>query len=339
MNGKIKILIGSACFMVAVYLFLWLGLPPIARNVAVSKLSEALGRKTEIESVAFNPFTLTAQIKGVKIYEADGVNSFVSLGGIRVNLQISSLFRLAPVVSEVALDEPKIAIARNADQSYNFTDIIERQPKAGQKPATEEKKGDFKFLVENIRINGGEITFDDKPVSSSHKVAALNLFIPVISNLPVYVETFSKPELSFIFDGSAVKLDGETKPFADSLETRFDISLKDLDLTRFVPYSPTKLNVKINSARLDLGLALSYLQRKGEKPLLALTGQCALRDLAVVHADQAPLFSLKRLGVEIKSSDLVAKKVEIEKIAIEEPSLAIARDKKSVLSVSNLVAG
>lgn len=340
MSKKAKILLaGAISFVAAVYLFLGFGLPPILRSVAVSKLSEALERKVSIEKVTFNPFKLIAEVKGIEIRERDGSAAFFSLAGVRVNLEASSLFKLAPVVSEVALDAPRLSITRNADNSYNFSDLLEKKPGEEEKaPDPKEEKAEFKFLVENIRLSGGAIDFNDIPVASRHNVADINLFIPVISNLPVYVETFSKPGLSFVFDGSKVSLDGETKPFADSLETRFALALGGLDLTRFLPYSPVGLNFDLKSARLDLDLALNYIQRQNGKPSIGLTGTSVLGNVELLHKDKSPLFSLSRLEVKLKSSDLIEKKAVVESILIDSPSLAISRDKKGSLSVENLVA-
>ena len=80
----------------------------------------------------------------------------------------------------------------------------------------------------------------------------------------------------------------DTKPFHDSLETRFETSMKNLDLIRFLPYNPVELNFTPTSAMLDFELALSYVQLRQGGTEVLLEGTAALRDLASSRCNPIP---------------------------------------------------
>ena len=116
------------------------------RHVAQKQLGELLGRKVTIERIRINPFALSVTIGDFRIYEPDQVTPFFGFSRLYVNAELSSVFRRAPVVKEIALDVA--ARSRRAHQSdrrglgrlgaaYNFSDIVARLaavPKAPEPP-------------------------------------------------------------------------------------------------------------------------------------------------------------------------------------------------------------
>src|SRR5436853_2263930 len=96
--------------------------PPIARKVAVDKLSEKLGRPVAIDDVSVNPYTLAATVKGLRILEPDGKTVFTSIDRIDVDGSITSAYRLAPVADEVTVAGLKVNLVRDGDTHYNVSD-------------------------------------------------------------------------------------------------------------------------------------------------------------------------------------------------------------------------
>jgi hypothetical protein len=90
---------------IATVLFALLGfvvLPPVARHVAASQLSDLLGRKVSIARVRVNPFALSVTIEGFEIFEADQTTPFAGFSRLYVNAQLSSVYRRAPVIRRSA---------------------------------------------------------------------------------------------------------------------------------------------------------------------------------------------------------------------------------------------
>ena len=63
------------------------------------------------------------------------------------------------------------------------------------------------------------------------------------------------------------ELRGKTKPFADSLETVFDIEFEDLDLPFYLAYVPFKMNFRVPSAFLDAKAKITFLRSKDKAPV------------------------------------------------------------------------
>ncbi len=95
--------------------------------------------------------------------------------------------------------------------------------------------------MNNIRLIDAAITFDDRLSTLGTKSLSLSLGVPFVSTLPVYVDSFVEPGLSVKIDGTPFALAGHTKPFTNSLETRVELRLDALDLTKYLPFVPVRL--------------------------------------------------------------------------------------------------
>src|SRR5438094_3151461 len=107
-------------------IFGFFGLPPIVKPRIERALSTALQRDVRIDALAINPFMLTVTLRGIRIGEAVRSEPTFGLDELYVNAQASSLFQLAPVVSEVKILRPTLHLVRHADNTYNVSDILER---------------------------------------------------------------------------------------------------------------------------------------------------------------------------------------------------------------------
>ena len=160
---------GGAAFLVYT-LFGFLALPPILKSVLSKTLSETLHRKASIQEVRVNPFELSVTIRGLLLSERDTPGTWISAGEVFANLQLASVIRGGPVLSEIRLVRPYLIIVRRPDGSYNFTDLIDEFTK---KPVKESKP--LKYSFNNIQVVDGSIDFDDTPKKTRHTVRGIHL--------------------------------------------------------------------------------------------------------------------------------------------------------------------
>jgi uncharacterized protein involved in outer membrane biogenesis len=148
--------------------------PRIIRPLLERKLSEKLHRRVAVRSLAINPFALSATIRGLSMGERADPGTFASFESLYVNLEAVSLLRGGPVIREVDLASPRVSLVRHEDGTYNVSDLIEELGKEepGKKPA--------RFSVNNIRVTGGSLDFDDRPRKTKQEVTDLNLGIPFL---------------------------------------------------------------------------------------------------------------------------------------------------------------
>ncbi|WP_153022855.1 AsmA family protein, partial [Rhodanobacter thiooxydans] len=268
--------------------------PPIIRGQIEKRASAALSRPVTLGAVHFNPYTLRLQLDRLHIADRDGRSPFVDIDQAVINASWTSLFRRAPVLDELRLQHPRIRIVRTADGRFNFTDLVERY---AAKPA-DPKAPPARFALSNITVHAGDIQFDDQLGKASHHVEQLELGIPFIANLPSDTDVFVQPLLSLRVDGSPLRVDGQTRPFADTRETVMHFQFEQLDLPRYLAYTPTPLPLAIPKGQLGGNLDLHFVQTK-PTPQLQLTGHLQLDDFALASNRGEPILELGHGNAEL----------------------------------------
>lgn len=171
--------------------------PPIIRSQLQTRLGAALGRTVTIGAAHLNPYTLRLDLDQLHIADADGHSPFVDVDRLTINASWTSLFRLAPVLDELAVQRPRIRLVRTGPQRFNFSDMVERFSRPSDpnaKPA--------RFALANISVHGGDIAFDDQVLKTSHRVDRIEVGVPFLANLPADTDLFVQPLLAMRVDGS-----------------------------------------------------------------------------------------------------------------------------------------
>jgi uncharacterized protein involved in outer membrane biogenesis len=302
----------------------------------VKKLSETLKREVTITQIKLNPYTLSLTVRGFKIKERSSSETFVSFDELFVNLQSLSALKFALVLKEIRLTNPYVKINRHPDLSFNFSDLIEKKEEVS--PAEKAEKGKpLKFSLNNIQLINGVIELWDGPKQTKHTVKELNIGVPFISSIPSHINIFVQPSFSARVNETPYRLQGNTKPFGETLETIFDIHITDLDLPYYLAYLPMKLNFKIVSALLDVQTQISFIQHRDKQPSLTLTGNVSLKKVALDDHKKNPLFRLPLLEIGIAPTEPLRQIIHLSKISIQSPELDIQRDDQGVLNLQTLL--
>ena len=269
---------------------------------------------------------------GIRIQERGGSEAFVSCDELFINIEILSAVKRALILKELRFKNPYLKLARQNEQTYNFSDLI---PKKEEK--TEEKSTPFLFSLNNIQIENGKIEFWDGVAQKKHTVSDLKIGVPFLSNIPYEIETFVQPSLKAKINGAPYAFYGQTKPFADSRETSLDIEISDLDLPYYLAYVPIQMKMKILSAFLDVKGKVTFLQQKGKPPSANISGDLALKKIAVDDPQQNPLLRLPRLEASVVSARPLLKSFHLKKISIHSPEAEIRRGPKGDLEIQSLI--
>ncbi|WP_322007003.1 DUF748 domain-containing protein [Paraburkholderia tropica] len=327
-----RILTGVLIFLVVFGLLGFFAAPPLIRHIAEQQLSKQLDRPVTIGRIGLNPYTLRLEADRVHIGERGGQGDFFDVERLVVKPSWSSLFRLAPIVDEVRLDSPRATIVRLDAQRFNFSDLIDKFSKPSDKPSSKPAE----FSVSNIRVENGQITFDDRLLNEKHVIDRWTLGIPFIATLPSKTDIFVQPMLRARIDGaSTLAIDGKTKPFAVSRESEVELHLADLDVPKLLTYAPSKLPVTLKSGKLSTNLKLDFVM-SGEKPTLRVSGTTDLNDIDASDNAGAPLLNARSLHVAANSLEPFSNSYRFDQIRIDAPTVWVARDKAGVLSFEKL---
>ncbi|MFJ9532895.1 DUF748 domain-containing protein [Herbaspirillum sp. NPDC101396] len=304
-------------FLLLLALVSWLALPSLVKKVAIEQTQEKIGRKLDIGELSFNPFLLALRVHDVTLYEPDQKTAAFSAKELVVNASSTSALRLAAILDEIQLVEPKVHIVRLSDEGigrYNFSDIIDRVL------AMPKSEGQTLFSLANVQLQNGAILFDDKVSGKTIDVRALNIGVPFVSNLPRNIDTFVQPVLSMTVNGTPFSLKGRSKLFASSLDTTLAIDIDKLDVASYLPFSPVALPVKLESAKLSTRLDLTFSRDK-DKPQIGLDGDFTLADISVQEKNAAPLIKIGSVSAKIDKLDLLKLSGVIDQIAIDKPQI------------------
>ncbi|HPP47214.1 MAG TPA: DUF748 domain-containing protein, partial [Accumulibacter sp.] len=306
-------------------------LPPVAKSLAVDKLSAILHRPLNVERIDFNPYTLELEIVGVSIQEKGGGETVAGFDRLYVNVADSSFWRGGPVVSELRLMAPALRIVRLPDGRLNFSDLIDewlaRPQNDDPTPA---------FALNNIQISDGHIDFEDRLLAEKHRISEINIGLPFVSSLPDATDIFVEPVFSARFDEAPVVAKGKSKLFASSLESELALDLNDVQIGRYLNYLPSRLPVVWRSGGLDIDLKLTFRRQNGN-PDLSLAGKTALKEVAISETNAAPLLSFKRLAVDLAAADPLKQSFVIDRLSLESPVVQARASRQGTLNWLDLL--
>jgi uncharacterized protein involved in outer membrane biogenesis len=312
--------------------FGFLAVPAIIKSQAAQFAADKLHRQLTIDKAEFNPFTLSATLHGLKMMEPGGASVFASFERLAVDASWQSVVKMAPVIQEVRLTRPYAQLVRKDGNSYSIDDILAYI--ASQPPSPEPAR----YSVNNIQVEGGTLSFDDRPAGVKHKAADLNLGLPFISSLPADVEIFVEPLFSANINGAPLHLSGKARPFAESKEYVMALDLDNVDIAAYLGYLPGKPNFRLEGARLSAKLQATFAQPKGKTSALLLGGQASLKGVVLQQADGKPLLKLKELSAQLGKLDLVAKRYELAAIRLDGLDAELVRGRDGLLNVEKLLA-
>jgi uncharacterized protein involved in outer membrane biogenesis len=327
-----KILIGTLIFLVLFTITGFFVAPPILKSVLTKKLSEKLHREVAIQKIKVNPFMLSVDIKGFVVKNREKSGTFISFDELYMNLQAASVWKGGPVLKEIKIDRPYVNVIRNEDGTYNFSDLLEEG-----KPKTASEAKPLRFSLNNIQIVNGSLDFLDGPKHTRHKARDVVINIPFISNLPHYIDTFVQPMFEAKLNDTLISFKGKTKPFTDSLETSFDVDMKDINIPYYLAYVPFKMNFKVLSGYVDTKGGVSYTQYRDKAPTLALTGNIAIKKIQVADEKDGRMIGLPLIEISIASSDLISQKVHLSRVFFQSPEISLFRDKAGKMNLEALL--
>ena len=324
-------LIALVVLAIAYIAFGYFAVPLIVKSKLESSLQEELGRQATIGKIEFDPFRLKATIRDFVLADRVPGKPLLAFDQLDLDVSSASIYRRAPVLDAVRVVRPRVALTRNADGGYNIQDVIERIAAAPPGPPP-------RFSVNNIEIDDGAITFDDKPHKRVHEVTGIGIGIPFLSSLPYAAEIRVTPKLAAVVNGSAFALGGSaSSPFVDVKEASLDVNLDALPLARYVEYVTLPLAAKVKDGALTTRLKIAFVTDKGVPKTLKVSGTARVDRFALTRNDGTPLAAAAKVDATIGEADALARTVVIERIAVDAPNVDLRRLSDGALEFVRLI--
>lgn len=318
--------------LLALLVLAWALVPWAVRHLLEQQATEALGREVRMAEVRFNPLSLVLQVDQLRIAgPAADSEPLLSLKHLHLDATLKSIWHLAPVIEAVSLEQPRLHLVRRADGGYDIDDILARlqarpAPPPDAPPAT--------FALYNLRVVDGALTLDDRRQQQVHRLTALQLGLPFLSNLEEALEVHVEPRLAFRYDDAAFDTGAQAKPFAAERSAKVHLNLRDLDLRPFLPYLPAGLPVRPIQAHLGLDLNLNFTQPPRGGATMALSGTVQVDNAALNDASGAPLLQWRELKLGLEDVQPLRRQVNLGALSLAGVRLHLQRDAQGRLNVA-----
>lgn len=319
----------GGCVLV-LWVLAWLVVPPLVKQAVEDKATAALGRTVSVEAVSFRPWSLELILSGLAVASADGKTPQLKIARAYVDAELESLLRMAPVVDAIALDTPALQLTHLGDGRYDVDDILQR---LNQTPDPDDAKP-LQFALYNLTLTGGTVDFHDYTASGvrQHSLRALSLAVPFVSTLESKRTVKVVPHLAFTLNGSQFDTAAEGTPFAQTQKGEASVKISKLDLAPYLPYLPSSLPVRLQTAVVDADIRLSFEQAKQQK--LALTGTLKVSKLALADAAGAPLLAVESVEAALADVRPLDRVVSLASLEVRAPTLHGKRDRAGRINLA-----
>lgn len=318
----------AGCCVALYAAFGFLLLPIVTRHVLIEKVGPALSRQVSVGEIRFNPFALTADIAGLSIADKDGDGEFVAFDALHLNVELSSLMRLAFVVRDLRLDGPRINIRLDREGRTNFADLA-----GGPQEPAPEKSGPLivPLVIEPVSVGNGTIVFEDQARGVRHVVDEISFHLPQFSSRKKDWTTFMTPTLSFRANGAPFNLEGQTIPFDNSLKTEFALNVVDLGLPQYWAYAMASENLKLARGTLNLENKLVFERHEDRLPTFSLQGTITGRDIELTDNGE-PVLSAAGTEIVLDDISILNLQLGLRSVSLESPFIKIVRKKDGSLN-------
>lgn len=342
LSGRVgKILLGIAAFILILFGVAAWQVPKVLADVLTQDVSKMIGRDVSVGKISFNPFTLTVRARDLAVAQPGSQTPLLTLAELDASAAWTSLFWFAPVVDRLTLREPNIAIVREDVTRFNFSDIQQRvaemaaaQPEAPPEPDA----GLPRFSLNNMVIENGSITLDDKVTGRKQVVDELGVGVPFISTFGYATDIDVQPRLHLRINGSPFDLTGVARPFDVVPSSTLRVAFDGLQLEKWADVWPMPLPFKLESALLDSNLQVVFEQPKDAPPKIRVMGDLGLRRLDLRDTAGQGLAAWSALTVSRLELEPIERRVYVGEVGLWAPQIHVRRQANAQLNWLDVVA-
>ena len=317
--------------------------PAVLQNQLVHQIDKHLHRDAVVEKIAFNPFALSLRMQGFEIRDRDQA-SLAKFDDFYINFQVSSLFRWAWTFAEIRLTSPQISWERFDDGTSRLDRLLEEINPADKAPQTTADEPVRlapdqlpRLLISSIVLeNGHALIRDHLPASPVEMmIGPVNIQVEQLNTLP---DQSGRQQVAIQLPGGGT-LGWQGSIAMTPLASQGTLVLKNLQLAEITPYLASQLAVTRFSAAVSSNL--SYQVDLGDDGGLRVQV-----DPFTVEVDQLSVsgltpdtefLTIPRIAIEAGALRYPQRHVEIKHLLIDQPNLALWRDKTGDLSLSSLM--
>lgn len=319
----------------------FLAVPPLVKHILTTQLTTNFKRTTRVETISFNPLLLNLHVVGLNIDKLDDDGEFLSVGSIDVSPGISSIWKLAPVISALKLNNFKLDITFFGDGKYSISDLAGSRTQEPEKVEDNATEGStiFPFALYDFEMNNATIIFDDKPHNKKHVISDLNLHVPFTSSFTTLRKKFTQPMFTAVVNGDPLEIKGRTLPFDKSLRTEFELGAVHVDLNQYWRYVPIDTPLELVKGQFSSSISLIFERPDDHSVHLFVGGGGKFNNLTLKSPKDGQVFSIKELSFEMEKYSLGDNLLVLNSITMDTPFFKIIRHKNDSINWASYFPG
>ena len=253
-----------------------------------------------------------------------------------------SLWRFAPVISYLRLDNLQLDITFFGNGRYSISDLFgtpEAKTQPSEKPKPEEKGTVFPFALYGFEMSNSTIIFDDRPHNKKHVISKIFLRVPFTSSFASMKKEFTQPKFTAVVNGDPVELTGRTLPFDETLLTEFELGAVDIDLNQYWQYVPIKTPLKLANGKFTSDISLFFERPDAQRLNLFLGGGGKLTNMKLNDPKGKSVLSVKEIAFEMERFSLGDNALIIKSISLDSPYCKMIRNQNNSINWANYFPG
>ena len=132
------------------------------KPIILPKAEAATGRKVQLDEINVSLFKGIVA-KGLSVKERDGQKDFLKIGRFVLSYRLLPLLKKQLVISKIEIISPSVAIRKEKEGGYNFSDITEKRSREPQKPSGSEPQAlPVSVVADRLFIRNASLTFVDE---------------------------------------------------------------------------------------------------------------------------------------------------------------------------------
>lgn len=314
--------------------------PKVLHNVLTQDVAKMLGRDVAVGKITFNPFTLTVRARDLAVAQPGSQTPLFTASEVNVSAAWSSLFWFAPVVDRFTLRSPTLSIVREDVTRFNFSDVQQRVAEMTATKPDEPPKPDEglpRFSLNNMVIEGGVVTLDDKVTGRKQVIDELAVGVPFISTFGYATDIDVQPRLHLRINGSPFDLTGVARPFDKVPSSTLRVAFTGLQLEKWADVWPMPLPFKLERALLDSNLQIVFEQPKDAPPKIRVVGDLGLRQFDLRDSAGESLAAWSALTVSRLELEPIARQVYVGDVGLWAPQVYARRYSNQHLNWQDVV--
>ena len=297
--------------IVGLVVLLTLLIAPVGKAVINRHGEDFVGRKIEVDKLLVNVYTGHLRVGGLRLYEDDGQQVFVSFDTLDVKARLMQLLNHAVDLRRIHLSGLHVNVLQY-DSTFNFTSLIDHFASTDttvEEDTVASKPWAMRF--KDIRLRHARLSYRDVPLAKQWDVADLNFHMP---GFELGGTERSKAGLNL-----ALSQGGRLSVGADFNSTTNDFAvnahLQDFNMQSVKEYLTGVVALQDMAGQLDVNVTVrGKLDEVGKS---VVKGTVQLSDFALVDSSNVQVVGLAKLLVDIDKIDLENNQYDVSQLTVD----------------------